>query len=122
LDHVVKAPCEVNEDTSQVHDHVSGGSAHIPKIQKLLWDFLSDNLGSEKKYKAGRLEAKQSFSEELLQTAAFTMKTDMEVEHQSKSNNHDKQIILDKSNENINLDKNHTAEKEEFAHQEVEKV
>jgi hypothetical protein len=32
---------DVNKDKSWIHDH-PGASAHIPKIQKLLWDFLND--------------------------------------------------------------------------------
>lgn len=41
LHHVAKALQEVNKDTLLVHEHVGCGSAHIPKIQKILHDFLS---------------------------------------------------------------------------------
>uniref|UniRef100_A0A8C0HXN1 Heat shock cognate 71 kDa protein n=1 Tax=Balaenoptera musculus TaxID=9771 RepID=A0A8C0HXN1_BALMU len=61
-----------------------------------------------------------------LESYAFNMKATVEDEKlQGKINDEDKQKILDKCNEIINwLDKNQTAEKEEFEHQqkELEKV
>ncbi|TKC45247.1 hypothetical protein EI555_000905 [Monodon monoceros] len=61
-----------------------------------------------------------------LESYAFNMKATVEDEKlQGKINDEDKQEILDKCNEIINqLDKNQTAEKEEFEHQqkELEKV
>uniref|UniRef100_A0A8C9JF47 Heat shock cognate 71 kDa protein n=1 Tax=Panthera tigris altaica TaxID=74533 RepID=A0A8C9JF47_PANTA len=65
-------------------------------------------------------------SKNSLESYAFNMKATAEDEKlQGKINNEDKQKILDKCNEIINwLDKNQTAEKEEFEHQqkELEKV
>nr|4KBQ_C Chain C, Heat shock cognate 71 kDa protein [Homo sapiens]4KBQ_D Chain D, Heat shock cognate 71 kDa protein [Homo sapiens] len=66
------------------------------------------------------------FTEFSLESYAFNMKATVEDEKlQGKINDEDKQKILDKCNEIINwLDKNQTAEKEEFEHQqkELEKV
>ncbi|KAM7235282.1 hypothetical protein CapIbe_014102 [Capra ibex] len=65
-------------------------------------------------------------SKNSLESYAFNMKATVEDEKiQGKINDEDKQKILDKCNEIINwLDKNQTAEKEEFEHQqkELEKV
>ncbi|KAL0588561.1 Heat shock cognate 71 kDa protein [Plecturocebus cupreus] len=65
-------------------------------------------------------------SKNSLQSYAFNMKATVEDEKlQGKINDEDKQKILDKCNEIISwLDKNQTAEKEEFEHQqkELEKV
>ena len=65
-------------------------------------------------------------SKNSLESYAFNMKATVEDEKlQGKINDEDKQKILDKYNEIINwLDKNQTAEKEEFEHQqkELEKV
>ncbi|XP_056672103.1 heat shock cognate 71 kDa protein-like [Monodelphis domestica] len=65
-------------------------------------------------------------SKNSLESYAFNMKATVEDEKlQSKIGDEDKQKILDKCNEIINcLDKNQTAEKEEFEHQqkELEKV
>lgn len=66
----------------------------------------------------------QSFSKELLQTLGFTMKTKLEVEeHQGKIDNHNKQVVLNQCNKNINqLDKNQTAEKKEYMQQTKKKA
>ncbi|XP_037056276.1 heat shock cognate 71 kDa protein-like [Peromyscus leucopus] len=65
-------------------------------------------------------------SKNSLESYAFNMKATVEDEKlQGKINDEDKQKILDKCNEIISwLDKNQTAEKEEFEHQqkELEKV
>jgi L1 cell adhesion molecule like protein len=79
------------------------------------------------KYKAEdeKQRDKVSFNNSL-ESYAFDMKANVEDEKlQSKINDEDKQKILDKCNEIISwLDKNQTAEKEEFEHQqkELEKV
>lgn len=81
-----------------------------------------------RKWQNTKLEDKkpkdQSFSQELLQTLGFTMKTKLEVEeHQGKINDQNKQVILDQRNKNINqLDKNQTTEKKEYMQQTEKKT
>ncbi|KAL4844822.1 hypothetical protein H8958_020419 [Nasalis larvatus] len=79
------------------------------------------------KYKAEDEKQRDKVSSKnSLESYAFNMKATVEDEKlQGKINDEDKQKILDKCNEIINwLDKNQTAEKEEFEHQqkELEKV
>ncbi|KAM9042916.1 LOW QUALITY PROTEIN: heat shock cognate 71 kDa protein-like [Megaptera novaeangliae] len=79
------------------------------------------------KYKAeDKKQRHKVSSKNSLESYAFDMKATVEDEKlQGKINDEDKQKILDKCNEIINwLDKNQTAEKEEFEHQqkELEKV
>ncbi|XP_072494306.1 heat shock cognate 71 kDa protein-like [Notamacropus eugenii] len=79
------------------------------------------------KYKAEDEKQRDKVSSKnSLESYAFNMKATMEDEKlQGKIGDEDKQKILDKCNEIINwLDKNQTAEKEEFEHQqkELEKV
>ncbi|KAJ8790796.1 hypothetical protein J1605_021224 [Eschrichtius robustus] len=79
------------------------------------------------KYKAEDEKQRDKVSlKNSLESYAFNMKATVEDEKlQGKINDEDKQKILDKCNEIINwLDKNQTAEKEEFEHQqkELEKV
>ena len=79
------------------------------------------------KYKAEDEKQRDKVSSKnSLESYAFNMKATVEDEKlQGKINDEDKQKILDKYNEIINwLDKNQTAEKEEFEHQqkELEKV
>ncbi|XP_072494169.1 heat shock cognate 71 kDa protein-like [Notamacropus eugenii] len=79
------------------------------------------------KYKAeDEKERDKVSSKNSLESYAFNMKATVEDEKlQGKIGDEDKQKILDKCNEIINwLDKNQTAEKEEFEHQqkELEKV
>ncbi|EHB15223.1 Heat shock cognate 71 kDa protein [Heterocephalus glaber] len=79
------------------------------------------------KYKAEDEKQKDKVSSKnSLESYPFNMKATVEDEElQGKINDEDKQKILDKCNEIINwLDKNQTAEKEEFEHQqkELEKV
>ncbi|KAM9673100.1 LOW QUALITY PROTEIN: heat shock cognate 71 kDa protein-like [Trichechus inunguis] len=79
------------------------------------------------KYKAEDEKQRDKVSSKnLLESYAFNMKATVEDEKlQGKINDEDKQKILDECNEIINwLDKNQTAEKEEFEHQqkELEKV
>ncbi|EHB03855.1 Heat shock cognate 71 kDa protein [Heterocephalus glaber] len=79
------------------------------------------------KYKAEDEEQRDKMSSKnSLESYAFNMKATNEDEKlQGKINDEDKQKILDKCNEIINwVDKNQTAEKEEFEHQqkELEKV
>uniref|UniRef100_M3Y8D0 Heat shock protein family A (Hsp70) member 8 n=1 Tax=Mustela putorius furo TaxID=9669 RepID=M3Y8D0_MUSPF len=80
-----------------------------------------------KKYKAEDEQQRDKVSSKnSLESYAFNMKATVEDEKlQGKINDEDKQKILDKCNEIINwLDKNQTAEKEQFEHQqkELEKV
>uniref|UniRef100_A0A673VGZ5 Heat shock protein family A (Hsp70) member 8 n=1 Tax=Suricata suricatta TaxID=37032 RepID=A0A673VGZ5_SURSU len=75
------------------------------------------------KYKAEDEKQRDKVSSKnSLESYAFNMKATVEDEKlQGKINDEDKQKILDKCNEIINwLDKNQTAEKEEFEHQQKE--
>ena len=75
------------------------------------------------KYKAEDEKQRDKVSSKnSLESYAFNMKATVEDEKlQGKINDEDKQKILDKYNEIINwLDKNQTAEKEEFEHQQKE--
>uniref|UniRef100_G3T8K2 Heat shock protein family A (Hsp70) member 8 n=1 Tax=Loxodonta africana TaxID=9785 RepID=G3T8K2_LOXAF len=75
------------------------------------------------KYKAkGEKQRDKVSSRNSLESYAFNMEATVEDEKfQGKINDEDKQNILDKCNEIINwLDKNQTAEKEEFEHQQKE--
>ena len=78
------------------------------------------------KYKAEDEKQRDKMSSKnSLESYAFNMKVTVDDEKlQGKINDEDKQKILDKCNEINWLDKNQTAEKEEFEHQqkELEKV
>uniref|UniRef100_A0A8I3W5M8 Heat shock cognate 71 kDa protein n=1 Tax=Callithrix jacchus TaxID=9483 RepID=A0A8I3W5M8_CALJA len=82
--------------------------------------------GAEKYKAEDEKQRDKVSSKNSLESYAFNMKATVEDEKlQGKINDEDKQKILDKCNEIINwLDKNQTAEKEEFEHQqkELEKV
>ena len=86
-----------------------------------------EGIVQEAKYKVENEKQRDKFSSKIsLESCAFNMKATVEDEKlQGKINDEDKQKILDKCNEIISwLDKNQTAEKEEFEHQqkELEKV
>ena len=75
------------------------------------------------KYKAEDEQQRDKVSSKnSLESYAFNMKATVEDEKlQGKINDEDKQKIIDKRNEIINwLEKNQTAEKEEFEHQQKE--
>ncbi|XP_051025279.1 heat shock cognate 71 kDa protein-like [Acomys russatus] len=83
--------------------------------------FQAEKYKAEDEKQRDKVSSKNS-----LESYAFNMKATVEDEKlQGKINDEDKQKILDKCNEIISwLDKNQTAEKEEFEHQqkELEKV
>ena len=90
-------------------------------------DDIEQMVQEAEKYKAeDKKHQDKVSSKNLHESYAFNMKATVEDEKlQGKINDEDKQKILDKCNEIINwLDKNQTAEKEEFEHQqkEMEKV
>ncbi|KAB0342407.1 hypothetical protein FD754_019333 [Muntiacus muntjak] len=96
---------------------VTNDNGHLSK------DDIEQMVQEAEKYKAeDEKQRDKESSKNLLESYAFNMKATVEDEKlQGKINDEDKQKILDKCNEIINwLDKNQTAEKEEFEHQQKE--
>ncbi|ELW65814.1 Heat shock cognate 71 kDa protein [Tupaia chinensis] len=105
----------------------STGEENKINITKESKEDIERMVQEAEKYKAeDEKQRDKVFSKNTLESYAFNMKATVEDEKlQGKINDEDKQKILDKCNEIINwLDKNQTAEKEEFEHQqkELEKV
>uniref|UniRef100_A0A2I3SBA4 HSPA8 n=1 Tax=Pan troglodytes TaxID=9598 RepID=A0A2I3SBA4_PANTR len=130
LDPVEKALRDAKPDKSQIHDIVLvGGSISIPKIQKLLQDFfngkeLNKSISPDEAvaYAEDEKQRDKASSKNSLESYACNMKATVEDEKlQGKINDEDKQKILDRCNEIINWhNKNRTAKKEEFEHQQKE--
>lgn len=86
-------------------------------------DDIEQMVQEAEKYKAeDKKQQNKVSSKNLLESYALNMKATVEDEKlQGKINDEDKQKIIDKRNEIINwLEKNQTAEKEEFEHQQKE--
>ena len=90
---------------------------------RLSKDDIEQMVQEAEKYKAeDEKQQDKVSSKNSLESYAFNMKATVEDEKlQGKINDEDKQKIIDKRNEIINwLEKNQTAEKEEFEHQQKE--